>query len=386
MKSHSAVTSLRILLPVLIVFLALPAAAQDGQTINDARFPNILGYRTLKCDFHMHTVFSDGRVWPTVRVLEARREGLDAIAITDHIEYRPFKDDVVSDHNRSFAIAREEGDKSGVLIIPGVEITRAIPPGHFNAIFVQDANALDREDFLEVLETAKAQGAFLFYNHPAWRQPDGKSLWAPIHDTAYEKGLMMGIEVANGASAYTDAFGWALEKNLTVLGNSDSHWPMDWQCDIRNGEHRTMTLVFAKERSLDAIHDALIARRTVAWIDDDLYGEEQYLSALFAGSVELRNLPESIEGRGLLEVGNTGSQDLVLEAAGDSPLMESPATLTVPAGGSVLLRVKAKDEELAGKTKVKLPYRVTNMHTGENEVLEIELAFTTRFVPAAKTK
>ncbi|HOI80411.1 MAG TPA: PHP domain-containing protein, partial [Petrimonas sp.] len=46
--------------------------------------PDVNGFKVLKCDFHMHTVFSDGDVWPTVRVQEAWREGLDAIAITDH--------------------------------------------------------------------------------------------------------------------------------------------------------------------------------------------------------------------------------------------------------------------------------------------------------------
>ena len=56
------------------------------KTIN---IPDILGYKTLKCDFHMHTVFSDGIVWPTFRVDEAWEEGLDAIAITDHIENQP---------------------------------------------------------------------------------------------------------------------------------------------------------------------------------------------------------------------------------------------------------------------------------------------------------
>ena len=48
--------------------------------------------KTLKCDFHIHTVFSDGKVWPDIRVAEAWQEGLDAIAITDHIEYRPNKE------------------------------------------------------------------------------------------------------------------------------------------------------------------------------------------------------------------------------------------------------------------------------------------------------
>jgi hypothetical protein len=43
--------------------------------------PDVKGYKTLKCDFHQHTVFSDGQVWPGVRVQEAWREGLDVIAI-----------------------------------------------------------------------------------------------------------------------------------------------------------------------------------------------------------------------------------------------------------------------------------------------------------------
>lgn len=46
--------------------------------------PDVPGYLTLKCDFHIHTVFSDGKVWPTVRSEEAWREGLEAIAITEH--------------------------------------------------------------------------------------------------------------------------------------------------------------------------------------------------------------------------------------------------------------------------------------------------------------
>jgi 3',5'-nucleoside bisphosphate phosphatase len=51
--------------------------------------PDIDGYKVMKCDFHIHTVFSDGDVWPDYRVSEAWKDGLDAIAITDHIEYRP---------------------------------------------------------------------------------------------------------------------------------------------------------------------------------------------------------------------------------------------------------------------------------------------------------
>ena len=46
-------------------------------------FPDIPGYQTLLCDFHIHTVFSDGSVWPDIRVQEAVKDGLDAISLTE---------------------------------------------------------------------------------------------------------------------------------------------------------------------------------------------------------------------------------------------------------------------------------------------------------------
>ena len=58
----------------------------QAQRRNEIQVPDLDGYTTLKCDFHMHTVFSDGLVWPTVRVDEAYREGLDAISLTEHSE------------------------------------------------------------------------------------------------------------------------------------------------------------------------------------------------------------------------------------------------------------------------------------------------------------
>ena len=71
-----------------ILYLLLISFLTQAQERRIPNIPDIPGYQTLICDFHMHTVFSDGRVWPTVRVDEAWREGLDAIAITDHLEYQ----------------------------------------------------------------------------------------------------------------------------------------------------------------------------------------------------------------------------------------------------------------------------------------------------------
>ena len=109
----------------------------------EIRIPDILGYQSLKCDFHMHTIFSDGIVWPTFRVDEAWEEGLDAIAITDHIENQPSKKFVTGDHNASYEIALERATEKNILLIQAGEITRKMPPGHLNAIFVDDVNLLD---------------------------------------------------------------------------------------------------------------------------------------------------------------------------------------------------------------------------------------------------
>lgn len=186
---------------VLVSAFLLTTCLMSGQAQrrNEIQVPDLDGYTTLKCDFHMHSVFSDGLVWPTVRVDEAYRDGLDAISLTEHIEYRPHKQDVVSDHNRSFDLCREQAEKLGILLIKGSEITRAMAPGHFNAIFLSDSNPLEQKDYKDAFREAKKQGAFMFWNHPEWdsQQPDTTKWW-PEHTALYQEGCMHGIEVANG--------------------------------------------------------------------------------------------------------------------------------------------------------------------------------------------
>ena len=68
----------------IVLSLALAVAyrpegrAQEASAGNRViEFPGIPGYLTLKCDLHMHTVLSDGHVWPTLRFEEALKDGLD---------------------------------------------------------------------------------------------------------------------------------------------------------------------------------------------------------------------------------------------------------------------------------------------------------------------
>ena len=52
-------------------------------------FPDTVDRLTLVADLHTHSIFSDGHVWPNIRVEEALRNGLDVLAITEHLEYQP---------------------------------------------------------------------------------------------------------------------------------------------------------------------------------------------------------------------------------------------------------------------------------------------------------
>src|SRR2546429_7522809 len=109
---------------VLAVSVALGAGSAAAQERDPLPVPDLPGMKTLKADFHLHTVFSDGEVWPTVHVREAWRDGLDVVALTDHVEYHPHGSDVSVDLLRPYALARPLADELGIILIPGVEITR----------------------------------------------------------------------------------------------------------------------------------------------------------------------------------------------------------------------------------------------------------------------
>ncbi|MGB6033667.1 MAG: hypothetical protein WBH55_12600, partial [Bacteroidota bacterium] len=119
----------------LFVALLMPIGANSQFVRTEMKVPDIPGYRTLKCDFHTHTVFSDGNVWPTIRVDEVWSLGYDAISITDHIEYQPHKKYIPVQHEASYEIAQPTGETRDIIVIRGSEVTRVMPPGHLNAIF-----------------------------------------------------------------------------------------------------------------------------------------------------------------------------------------------------------------------------------------------------------
>jgi 3',5'-nucleoside bisphosphate phosphatase len=278
---------------ISLLFFFLETDAQRKEIV----IPDIPGYLSLKGDLHTHTVFSDGYVWPTYRVGEAWRDGLDFLAITDHIEYTPFSADVKKDLARPFEISEPISSRHGLLLVQGVEITRAMPPGHFNALFLDDPEKLRLEEVADVMEEAVRQGAYIFWNHPGWRgqQPDGVVRVYERHREMFERGWVHGVEFGNQNEYYTEVIDIAREHNLALLANSDLHETASDLFIPRTVSHRPLTIIFCKEKSLTELREAMFEQRMVAWIQHILAGSEQWLKSLLKASLKIEP-PNDIAG------------------------------------------------------------------------------------------
>jgi hypothetical protein len=348
------------------VVLLCAVQAVTAQVRHEIHFPDLPDWRTLKCDLHTHTVFSDGVVWPTERIDEAWREGLDVIAITDHIEYQPHKQDLPTNHNRPHELAVGRARERDILLIRGAEITRDTPPGHYNAIFLSDVSSLEIEDFYAVFEEAQRQQAFVFWNHPGW-QGSERGQWGEHQARLFENKQLHGIEICNGGSYYAYAYELALEKKLTLIGNSDIHDPSLETGRTRTPtEHRTLTLVFAKEKTIEAVREALFAGRTAVWHQNRLIGREPEMAAMFSACVRISPTHHRAGNRAWVKIENRCELDIELQRVGEV----GPGRIKLPARATSLLRIDAPTEALSAG----LSYRATNFLLGPDKPLSVMLA------------
>ncbi len=339
-------------------------------------FPDIPGYYTMSTDLHIHTVFSDGSVWPNIRVQEALKDRLDAIAITEHLEYQPHQEDIPHpDRNRAYEIASQQVDKEELIVINGSEITRSMPPGHANAVFLQDANALLVDDVKEAFRKAQAQEAFIFWNHPSWlrQASDGIPPLSEMHLELIEEGLLHGIEVVNMQRYSSEALQIALDHDLTIMGTSDVHGLIDWDYNVHDGGHRPVTLVFTEEYSKEGLKEALFEGRTVVWKDDLLIGKESWLVPLIEASLTVTGSAYMDDTTVLeLEVKNSTGQSFILENRSGYSFHHHANVLTLNPYSTTTILVHT----LNRLNNFELPFRVLNGVTAPDEHPEIMLEST----------
>lgn len=356
----------KILLAIILIIVSISSFSQFHRQESDLYFPDIKGYKTLKCDFHTHTVFSDGQVWPDYRVFEAINDGLDVIAITDHIEHRPNLADLPADHNRAFEIAKETGEEYGIIVIHGAEITRDMPPGHFNALFITDANKLETEKVEDAIAEAINQGAFVYWNHPCWKaqQPD-TVVWFDIHTKLFNKGYIHGIEIVNFSQFCPEAFKWANEKNLTYMSGSDVHstTPMS-----KFEKHRPITLVFVKDKDEESIHKALNDKLTLVFYNETMYGESKLLLELLQRSLVIKKTFDKENNILVFDITNISSVPVILESDPSLPRRTVPKTLTIGAKSNIHFHV-----DLSKGTFKSINFKVLNFMYDVNKKLDYQL-------------
>ena len=331
-----------------------------GNNSRKIEFPDLPGFKTLVCDFHMHTVFSDGSVWPNIRVMEANKDGLDVIATTEHLEYLSWVNDIPQpDRNRSYELAKGFAGNSGLLVINGSEITRDMPPGHANAIFIKDANKLINDDPIESYLAARKQDAFIFWNHPYWasQSPDASVPLDQLHIEMINNGLIEGIEIVNDTTYSNEAFQLALDYDLTILGTSDIHDIVDWQYRIPSGGHRPVTLVFAREKNEDALKKALKNGQTVVWFNKKLIGKPDYLLPLMNTSLKVQSA-NYINNTTIvhLVISNNSDAPYTLRNQSDYDFYNATNLITVPPHGNTIIDVRT----ITKKRKFELEFEVLN--------------------------
>ena len=86
------------------------------------------------------------------------------------------------------------------------------------------------------------------------------------------------------------------------------------------GTHRPMTLVLANENTEESLREALIGRRTIAYANNTLCGEEQLLKDLFTSSMTLKVIrDEDNKGKVVLGLTNNSSIPYLVAVKGGNP-------------------------------------------------------------------
>ena len=321
MKRPGVCCTALVLVVCTTIFPGSAAGGREQVVRQEAPFPAVFGppasepirYEVLRGDFHMHTPYSDGSVLPVDRVIEAWQYGYDVIAITDHRSFLAYED------------ALSMAKTLGVLLIRGME-TGLSGQEHLVALDFSagyqprnphqwaETEGQSQVFYRDEWQRLSAAGGYVIYAHPhvGLREP---VLWG------IGQGLLQGIEVYNGVVGsewntveshgtwwYPFAFDWAVEHNLTIFANSDVHGD-------RGDTEQAVTLVLAKDRSVEGVMEALRAGRTIACFNNMLCAHRWVLELLMASMVDVRLLEDG-EERVFLCLQNRGPMEVTAEIAG----------------------------------------------------------------------
>ena len=360
---------------------------REGRQRVEMVLPQVRGFNIYKADLHNHTIFSDGSVTPEFRIQEAWHDGLDVIAVTEHVEYRPYEGKmmnfltgyvpknvkpansnvirseatdagILSDLNYPVKLYQNAAKAYGITVIPGAEITREPTViGHYNALFTKDNNTIYAKDPMQSIRNAKAQGAIVMQNHPGWRRTTLDMM--EFEEKVYGANLIDGIEIMNGGEFYPRAITRALKNKFFMSSNTDIHGSTAEDYVIGGNGHRNMTFIFAQENTLEALREAMESKSTLAYSHGTLAGEQSLLVDLFKASIATKVIQTASSGAKTVLLTNNSSIKYTLRFGNANPVILEPFTSIRATSG--------KDGKLAVK--------VENMWCGEDAHPVVEWQF-----------
>ena len=235
----------------LLVIGAMLTAALAAGTWHDRRreTPRVVlnGYQVLAVDFHVHThPLSSAALTPWDVVTEAQRAQLDAIAVTPH------------NHVWAAKMARWfSGLIGGPIVLVGEEISAS--QCDLLAVGIDQTIAWGRRA-LRTIGDIRRQGGIAIAAHPLpgdW--PGCDEAVARLDGSEVVHPLVFGNDENAAALRAFNARG-----EMAAIGDTDFHIG---QFGIAR------TYVFARERSAEAIVEAVRARRTVVYDRGRAYGD-----------------------------------------------------------------------------------------------------------------
>jgi predicted metal-dependent phosphoesterase TrpH len=259
-----------VIAPRAIAWGVLAASFALASGIGDvpARTPVTSGaYTILAADFHVHSFPGDGGLLPWDIAIEARRRGLDVIALTNHNSTLSWR-----------LLRRWSPDPEGVIVLPGFELTSA---GYHMAAVGVETPVTWRQLPAAAAAAIHAEGGIAIAAHPTAPR---RSRW---DDAAID--VLDGVEAASSNDAVPDLAVFTRRvmvrrPTMAPIGASDFHYfaPL--------GVCRTF--VFVTERSAAGVLDAVRRGRTVACDPrGETYGAPDLASVVSAECRRLAGVP-----------------------------------------------------------------------------------------------
>lgn len=226
----------------------------------------------LKGSFHIHTTFSDGKLTPEEVVNVFSSRGYDVIAITDHSTLD------------GYARAKAEGDKVGLLVIPGQEVSSTWSDGtmkHIVALFINER--IPEKDYWRTEEVEAyfrqihLQGGIAIVAHPFSNELVSWNHWSNLNTSYSLNYVVDGWETAVGHGGYTK---WLLNSGEIYLSSVDFH-------DISTtSKDSVYNLVISRSKSMKDVKEAIMSGRVVVYSGGYYYGSPEALE-LYIGLTKI---------------------------------------------------------------------------------------------------